>query len=125
MMRHAVIIGDRSTTLSGLLKKIKNVLPRRTRRTQKKRKKNIMLRFSASVARTEPSLTLFFFAFFASFAAKNCFSWKSVHGRFLTVIKGKKKRGSKIRVKNYHQREDGGNMKKTFNCLIEYKNIII
>jgi len=30
---------------------------------------------------------------------------------------GKKKARIRIRAKNYHQREDGGNMKKTFNCI--------
>jgi len=45
-----------------------------------------MFRLSASVTRTEPSLILFFFAFFASFAAKNCFflevrSWPKMLGQ--------------------------------------------
>ncbi|NOQ91019.1 MAG: hypothetical protein GQ549_08765 [Gammaproteobacteria bacterium] len=31
------------------------------------------------------------------------------------IYSGQKKTRIKIRVKNYHQREDGGNMKKTIN----------
>ena len=36
-----------------------------------------------------------------------------------------KKRGSRIRVKDYHQREDGGNMKFFSIAQKEYKYIII
>jgi len=38
---------------------------------------------------------------------------------------GQKKARKKIRAENYHQREDGGNMKKHSIALIEYKYIII
>ena len=34
----------------------------------------------------------------------------------LEILHRQKKREPEVRVENYHQREDGGNMKKPFNC---------